>query len=48
MTPEAYAKTIVMLMESGNVRGKQIAVDLIYDLSRYFFVNDPQFKGKYK
>lgn len=48
MSPEAYARTIIMLLESGNKKGRKIAEGLVVDLARYFFVNDPQFKGKYK
>ena len=48
MAATGYAESIITLIQSGNAKGENIAIDMIHALAQYFFENDPQFKEKTK
>lgn len=42
--PAKYADSLLLLLRSGNKKMEAQAEEMIRDLARYFFENDPQFK----
>ena len=44
--PDKYASSLLLLLRSGNKKMVAQAEQMVRDLARYFFENDPQFKDK--